>query len=193
MGDLRRVHCRHCGQTFLSDDLEKCAACLRVGGISEPGKPTDRPGPPALTPDAPPHQGALLSEADAIKQLVEQKQAEGITLGAVAHYLGGASAVLCVLFYVAARYTALLASTQKTASEVIAICGLFAVVMWLIFTASASRMQSAPRVDPPADVEYRDEPAPNAVPPAEASAGPPSPDSVQVEQKNVTGERSGSP
>jgi hypothetical protein len=52
MSDLRPVTCRYCGQTFLSDDLEKCAACGKVGGMREP------------------------SEADALARLVAQKQAE---------------------------------------------------------------------------------------------------------------------
>jgi hypothetical protein len=35
MGDLLRVRCAHCEQEFLSDDLEKCSACGKVGGMSE--------------------------------------------------------------------------------------------------------------------------------------------------------------
>jgi hypothetical protein len=35
MSELRRVYCRHCGQIFLSDDLEKCSACCQVGGMTK--------------------------------------------------------------------------------------------------------------------------------------------------------------
>jgi hypothetical protein len=39
MPALRWVHCRYCGQTFLSDDMEKCSACNAVGGMIDPKAP----------------------------------------------------------------------------------------------------------------------------------------------------------
>jgi hypothetical protein len=36
MGQLRPLYCKHCCQTLLSDDLEKCGACGKVGGILDP-------------------------------------------------------------------------------------------------------------------------------------------------------------
>ncbi len=36
MGEFRQLHCMHCGQTLLSDDLEKCSACGKIGGMRDP-------------------------------------------------------------------------------------------------------------------------------------------------------------
>ena len=33
MGSLRPIYCRFCEQTLLSDNLERCSACGRVGGL----------------------------------------------------------------------------------------------------------------------------------------------------------------
>lgn len=52
MGELRPVYCKFCRQTFLSDDLEKCSACGKVGGMTEP------------------------SEAASLRHLVEEKRPE---------------------------------------------------------------------------------------------------------------------
>ena len=38
-GGLRWLYCVHCGQTLLADDLEKCSACGKVGGILDPSAP----------------------------------------------------------------------------------------------------------------------------------------------------------
>jgi hypothetical protein len=40
VGQLRPLYCRFCNQTLLSDDLEKCSGCGRIGGIVDVSNPT---------------------------------------------------------------------------------------------------------------------------------------------------------
>jgi hypothetical protein len=40
MGDMRQVYCRFCGQTFFTDDLDQCSACLARGGLIDPAAPS---------------------------------------------------------------------------------------------------------------------------------------------------------
>jgi hypothetical protein len=53
MTGLRPLYCKHCGQTLLSDDLAKCSACGKMGGMIDPA-----------------------DEAGYLGMLVAQKQAE---------------------------------------------------------------------------------------------------------------------
>jgi hypothetical protein len=81
MGELRRMHCRHCLQTFLSDDLEKCAACCWVGGmmdLRDPGALHDLPAPQPRPVWKPPERGQpmmgpreFISKSSAVKNAVK--------------------------------------------------------------------------------------------------------------------------
>jgi hypothetical protein len=39
MGEFRPLYCLHCGQTLFSDDLDKCSACRKTGGMRDPAAP----------------------------------------------------------------------------------------------------------------------------------------------------------
>ena len=40
MSEERRVYCKFCEQTFLTDDLERCSLCRKTGGLLDPMSPT---------------------------------------------------------------------------------------------------------------------------------------------------------
>ena len=39
MAEWRPVYCKYCGQTILSDNLEKCSGCERTGGLADAADP----------------------------------------------------------------------------------------------------------------------------------------------------------
>jgi hypothetical protein len=39
MSESRRVHCRFCGQTFITDEVERCPLCRKSGGFVSPDSP----------------------------------------------------------------------------------------------------------------------------------------------------------
>jgi hypothetical protein len=40
----RRLHCTHCGQTFVSSDTDTCSLCRKSGGLIDPADHPAVPG-----------------------------------------------------------------------------------------------------------------------------------------------------
>ena len=93
MSDLRPLYCVYCGQTLLSDDMEKCSGCGKVGGIADARDqaavaaliaqkpPRYRPGPAAPTGGA---------EASPLGQAFSAYRSVRAVIRAVAWVVGGA-------------------------------------------------------------------------------------------------------
>jgi len=39
MGEERRVYCKFCEQTFITDELDRCSLCRKTGGLLDPMSP----------------------------------------------------------------------------------------------------------------------------------------------------------
>jgi hypothetical protein len=181
MGDLRRVYCRYCGQTFLSDDMEKCSACLKVGGILDP------------------------MEAAAVQHLVDQKQQEPQLPSAnlpspyAAFYAlrlmlaGGfliAVAISMLLVPQFRSYSQGLALTMIVLAVIIILIGAALIIFAVSCLASSGRPARKDERMAPDDAPL---PAASEHTAAQEPARPGPADAITSEAKHVTDQTPGSP